>query len=319
MEQYRCDDYYEVGREKIREFARAVQDVHPAHWDDAAAAVLGHPTLLAPLTFASSVATFAQRAMFREATGGYESSRLLHVEQELLFHRPIRAGNRLTWDLAVNSHRAVDGGDLIVVTTVISDRDTGPVQTVHTTLSGRGGNEVSDIIEAAQRVSIQEIAPPIPDTRKADGPLTFPTQPDAILPHRGEIVAGYQFPRRTYRLGRGDLVNYAGVSGDNNPIHWNDIVSRTAGLDDVVAHGMLTMGLGAGYLTSWLDDPSCVREYTVRFARTVTVNSRRPTDLEFGGIVRSINQRDRTAVIALTAHTDGHDIFGHAAATVCLA
>lgn len=318
MEQYHCDDYYEVGREKIREFARAVQDVHPAHWDDTATAALGHPTLLAPLTFASSVATFAQRTMFREATGGYEPSRLLHVEQELLFHRPIRAGDRLTWDLAVDSHRAVDGSDLIVVTTVISDRDTGPVQTVHTTLSGRGGNDVTDTIEAAQRVSIQEITPPIQGARKVPGPLAFPNQPDAASPHRRAIVAGHQFPRRTYRLGRGDLVNYAGVSGDNNPIHWSEMVSRTAGLDDVVAHGMLTMGLGAGYLTGWLDDPSCVREYTVRFAQTVTVNSRHPTDLEFSGIVRSIDQRDRTAVIALTAHTGGHDIFGHATAKVRL-
>ena len=32
---------YEVGREKVREYARAVQDYHPAHWDDAAAAALG--------------------------------------------------------------------------------------------------------------------------------------------------------------------------------------------------------------------------------------------------------------------------------------
>jgi acyl dehydratase len=318
VEQYRCDDYYEVGREKIREFARAIQDIHPTHWDDAAAAALGHPTLLAPLTFASSVATFAQRAMFREATGGYEPSRLLHVEQELLFHRPIRAGDRLSWDLAVDSHRAVDGGDLFVVTTVISDPDTGPVQTAHTTLSGRGGNDVTDIIDAARRVSIQEISPPIQSARQVPGPLAFPKQPDAASPHRLEITAGHRFPRRTYRLGRGDLVNYAGVSGDNNPIHWNETVSHAAGLDDVVAHGMLTMGLGAGYLTSWLDDPSCVSEYTVRFARTVTVNSRHPTELEFSGIVRSINQRDRTAVIALTARAGGHDIFGHARAEIRL-
>ncbi len=319
MEQYRCDDYYEVGREKIREFARAVQDVHPTHWDDTAAAAIGHPTLLAPLTFASSVATFAQRAMFREATGGYEPSRLLHVEQELLFHRPVRAGDRLTWDLAVDSHRAVDGGDLIVVTTIISDRDTGPVQTAHTTLSGRGGNKVTDIIEAAQRVSMQEIDPPVQVARKVSGPVAFPNQSEAESWHRRRIVAGHQLPRRTYRLGRGDLVNYAGVSGDNNPIHWSDTVSRTAGLDDVVAHGMLTMGLGAGYLNTWLDDPSRVREYTVRFARTVTVDSRHPTALEFSGIVRSIDQRNRIAVIALTAKTGGDDIFGHATAKVRLA
>ena len=40
---YRVDDTYQVGREKVREYARAVQDTHPAHWDPAAAAELGYP------------------------------------------------------------------------------------------------------------------------------------------------------------------------------------------------------------------------------------------------------------------------------------
>lgn len=34
---YRVDDFYEVGREKVREYARAVQDWHPAHHDEEAA------------------------------------------------------------------------------------------------------------------------------------------------------------------------------------------------------------------------------------------------------------------------------------------
>ena len=51
---YRMDDTYLVGREKLREYARAVQDYHPAHWDVAAAADLGYPDLVAPLTFTST-------------------------------------------------------------------------------------------------------------------------------------------------------------------------------------------------------------------------------------------------------------------------
>ena len=38
---YRMDGTYLVGREKLREYARAVQDYHPAHWDVAAAAEMG--------------------------------------------------------------------------------------------------------------------------------------------------------------------------------------------------------------------------------------------------------------------------------------
>ncbi len=52
---YQMVDHYEVGREKIREFARAVQDPHPAHWREDAAAALGYDALIAPLTFPSVV------------------------------------------------------------------------------------------------------------------------------------------------------------------------------------------------------------------------------------------------------------------------
>ena len=48
---YTVEDYYEVGREKVREYARAVQDGHPVHWNEAAANANGHPTLIAPLSF----------------------------------------------------------------------------------------------------------------------------------------------------------------------------------------------------------------------------------------------------------------------------
>ncbi|MEI7717076.1 MAG: MaoC family dehydratase N-terminal domain-containing protein, partial [Mycobacterium sp.] len=40
---YRAPDYFEVGREKIREFAAAVKDEHPAHDNDTAAADAGYP------------------------------------------------------------------------------------------------------------------------------------------------------------------------------------------------------------------------------------------------------------------------------------
>src|SRR5688500_6250734 len=51
---YQADDTYVVGREKVREYARAVQNYHPAHWDVVAAAELGYSGLVAPLTFTST-------------------------------------------------------------------------------------------------------------------------------------------------------------------------------------------------------------------------------------------------------------------------
>src|ERR1044071_8543649 len=58
------------------------------------------------------------------------------------------------------------------------------------------------------------------------------------------VKVGDQLPEKVIPLTRSDLVNYAGVSGDLNPIHWDDEIAKQVGLDTAIAHGMLTMGLG---------------------------------------------------------------------------
>ena len=134
-----------------------------------------------------------------------------------------------------------------------------------------------------------------------------------------DVSVGYELPERIVMLTRGDLVNYAGVSGDPNPIHWSDEVVRLAGLDNVIAHGMLTMGLGAGFVTSWLGDPGAVTEYNVRFTSSVYVSEDSAAAVEFSGKIKSVDSDERTAVIAIVAKFEGKKIFGRATATVRLA
>ncbi|WP_235900529.1 MaoC/PaaZ C-terminal domain-containing protein [Lolliginicoccus suaedae] len=134
------------------------------------------------------------------------------------------------------------------------------------------------------------------------------------------MTEGMELPPREYRVTRSDLVRYAGVSGDLNPIHWSDATASSVGLRSVVAHGMLSMGIGGTYITSWLGDPTAVVEYAVRFTSPVFV----PDDgvggaIEFSGKVKSVDADEGTAVIALVAKSEGRRIFGRAAATVRLA
>ena len=63
------------------------------------------------------------------------------------------------------------------------------------------------------------------------------------------VKVGDELPTRTINLTRADLVNYAGVSGDLNPIHWDDEIAKQVGLDTAIAHGMLTLSL-VTYLAS---------------------------------------------------------------------
>lgn len=134
-----------------------------------------------------------------------------------------------------------------------------------------------------------------------------------------DVSVGDELPERVVSLTRGDLVNYAGVSGDPNPIHWSDEVVALAGLDDVIAHGMLTMGLGAGFVTSWLGDPGAVTEYNVRFTSAVLVPVDSPASVEFTGKIKATDAETRTATVAIVAKSAGKKIFGRATATVRLA
>lgn len=135
---YRVTDFYEIGREKIREFARSLQDPHRAHWSEDAAQGLGYDGLIAPLTFGSVVAMIAQQRLFDEIVTGYDPREILHTDQRLHFHRPIEVGDRLICDVFLDSFRQAAGSDILVTKTIMIDQHDAPVQTMWTTVVAYG-------------------------------------------------------------------------------------------------------------------------------------------------------------------------------------
>ena len=70
-------------------------------------------------------------------------------------------------------------------------------------------------------------------------------------------------------LKRTQIVQYAGASGDYNPLHTDEIfTTKVAGYPTVFAHGMLTMGMTGRALTDWVGDGR-LTAYGVRFAKQV--------------------------------------------------
>jgi len=134
---YRYPDFYEVGREKIREYAVAVKNDDAAYHDESAAADLGHDSLPAPLTFISVFGYQAQTAFFAQANIGITDAQIVQVDQELRILQPIRAGDRLYCDVSVHSLRQAHGTDIIVTKNVITNEQGEAVQESYTTLAGR--------------------------------------------------------------------------------------------------------------------------------------------------------------------------------------
>jgi acyl dehydratase len=110
---YPAAEVYDVGREKIREFARAVKATHPAHFDVEAARALGHTDLVAPPTFAIIIAQRADAQLIEDPDAGIDFTRVVHADQRFIHHRPIFAGDRLVAELHVDGVRAMGGGAMI--------------------------------------------------------------------------------------------------------------------------------------------------------------------------------------------------------------
>jgi hypothetical protein len=134
---FRYPDFYEVGREKIREYAIAVKNDDPAYYDESAAADLGHDSLPAPLTFISVFGYQAQTAFFANANIGITDMQIVQVDQELKIFLPIKAGDRLYCDVYVHSVRQAHGTDIIVTKNLITNQQGESVQETYTTLAGR--------------------------------------------------------------------------------------------------------------------------------------------------------------------------------------
>lgn len=314
---YQMDGTYLVGREKVREYARAVQDYHPAHWDVDAAAALGYPGLVAPLTFTSTPGMSCNRRMFESIVVGYDT--YLQTEEVFEQHRPIVAGDELHIDVELTSVRRTAGRDFITVTNTFTDAAGERVHTLHTTVVGVTAEDINPEIKVAVQKAMmhdvdimgvgdadyQKTVRPAgeirmaEDSARAPGTLSF-----------DDLKVGDELPAHHTRLSRGDLVNYAGVAGDANPIHWDEDIAKLAGLPDVIAHGMLTMGLGAGFVSAWSGDPGAVSRYAVRLSQPAVVSAAEGADIEFSGKVKSLDPETRTGVVLVAAKAGGRKIFG---------
>ncbi|MGY0498205.1 fused (3R)-hydroxyacyl-ACP dehydratase subunits HadA/HadB [Nocardia sp. FBN12] len=314
---YRSSDCYVVGREKIREFARAVQDDHPVHRSEDAAHDHGYSGLVAPLTFVSVPAFLAQIEMFDRVAQAYDLSQIMQTDHSLVFHRPILAGDALRFEVELESARKAFGGDIFCFKCSVTDQHGDEVVTTRTSFVGR-----PEVNLAAARI--------------CDGLLmqnfrhgsSIPRQSHAPAPPRRQaaesgrntlpftaIAVGDELPPRSVTVKLGDLVNYAGMAGDPNPIHWSTAAAASVNLESPVAQGMLMVGIGAGFITSWAGDPGAVTEYAVRLTSPVYVSDHGAT-VEYRGKIKAVDPERKTATIAVTATQNGRKIFGRAVAVI---
>ena len=129
---------YLVGREKIREFARAVFSASPLNTDVAAARAAGYDDLVAPPTFPVVIQEATLQQLLAEPDAGIDFSHVVHGEQRFTYSRPIVAGDELTATLTVSSVKSLGGNSMVTADSSIVDASGAHVVTAISTLVVRG-------------------------------------------------------------------------------------------------------------------------------------------------------------------------------------
>jgi acyl dehydratase len=132
------DQTYLVGREKVREFARAVGETSPLCHDVAAARAAGYADVVASTTFPIAITLEIVGDFVTDPAVGLDWSRVVHGDQRFAYSRPVVAGDELTVTTVIEDIKAIAGNDMITVRSDLNDATGAQVAQVWTSLVARG-------------------------------------------------------------------------------------------------------------------------------------------------------------------------------------
>jgi acyl dehydratase len=121
------------------------------------------------------------------------------------------------------------------------------------------------------------------------------------MPAFDDVQVGDEIPGDKQTLEQGQLIMYAGASGDYNPLHWDPaFASQVSPTGGIIAHGMLTMGILSRVVTAWAGGPERVKHLSASFRAPCPVG----VTVTFGGEVAEKDERERTVTLAVWAELE---------------
>lgn len=127
---------------------------------------------------------------------------------------------------------------------------------------------------------------------------------------------GEVLPEKRYIINRAALLAYANASGDQNPIHQDEVFAKSVGLENVIAHGMYTMGLVGQYISAMAGSSSKVREFSARFTKPVVVPA--GVDVELIVSATVVELTDEIAKLEISAMCNEVKVLGMSKAVILL-
>ena len=247
---------YEVGREKIREYADVLGFDGPVHRDHESARAAGFRAAVAPPPFAAVyVARSLAGAMFDPESGIFEPElglagyRFVQRRQHFRWHEPVCSGDRISTIARLVEAEDRDGARYRTFESESVNQFGTPV------LSGRYQGVVPALRDPSQPRP-RSAAIGSTEAKAAVGSGSTGLGPGDLYPAYSVIPDRYAAQR------------YAGASGDFTPFHLDPELARAIGLPGIILHGLYTYGqLARGLLEPFGGDPRALRSLSVRFRR----------------------------------------------------
>ena len=220
----------------------------------------------------ATVVTFPIRAL---AKTGVNFARVVHGEQSVVFHSPIKPeGEAIASSRVTAAYDKGDKGAILILETVLKDPTGTPIATLQSSIFARADGGFGGPSEGGE-------APHEPPGRPPDLSLAFPTRPDQAL---------------LYRL-----------CGDRNPLHADPGFARMVGFPRPILHGLCTYGITCRAILQAYTafDPAPIRSHAARFSAPVFPGETIGVDLWRDGEEVSFEARvrDRDAVVIKNGKT----------------
>ncbi len=129
---------YQVGREKVREFALAIGEGASVCLDVDAARAAGHPDVVAPPTFSVTFTMPLIEAFLRDPAFGWDYSRMVHGDQSITLHRQIHGGDELVSTIHVEELTTRGGSYMLTLRCEVADTAGAAVATTRALLVTQG-------------------------------------------------------------------------------------------------------------------------------------------------------------------------------------
>lgn len=230
--QYPPQDYG-VTAEATMRYAQAYNDDNPWFLDTSRPG-----GIVAPPMFGVVMGWMPIMLVMTDAELGADLLRLLHSEQDMIFHKPVMPGDIVTSTATILSIEGKATGETVVVEVSSVTQDQEPVQRMLFTAFIRGGGRRE---RRSEDVS------------------------------GGERPEGEPLLRVAQTIDADQTYRYAQASGDYNPIHTDEAVAKLAGLPGIIVHGLCTMAFTSKVVIDQCcaGDPRRLKRLRSRFLRPV--------------------------------------------------